>query len=239
MNRFEKKDLDAVAYRLVQTMNKETPSMPAEPYDPASSKTKLWLDEVVETAKKRHKRVMRALRTGAVVSCSIFLFITSTFTVDAARKKMYYFFDKAFAPAQQAEQTWDHELNRQVIKHCHNVYLPTWMPQGYIADSFYQDSMTFSITYIASNNREIEFKQRTTSELGYSDAEIENLKTLHFDNQILYFGKKNVDEYQYSSLMWQTDGIQFKLVASSRSITQPASQEELLKIYQSLQYKEG
>ena len=91
MNRFEKKDLDAVAYRLVQAMNKETPSMPADPYDPASSKTKLWLDELVETTKKRHKRVMRALRTGAVVSCSIFLFITSTFTVDAARKEMYYF----------------------------------------------------------------------------------------------------------------------------------------------------
>ena len=67
MNRFEKKDLDAVAYRLVQAMNKETPSMPADPYDPASSKTKLWLDELVETTKKRHKRVMRALRTGAVV----------------------------------------------------------------------------------------------------------------------------------------------------------------------------
>lgn len=239
MNRFEKKDLDAVAYRLVQTMNKETPSMPAEPYDPASSKTKLWLDEVVETAKKRHKRVMRALRTGAVVSCSIFLFITSTFTVDAARKEMYYFLDKAFAPTQQAEQTWDHELNRQVIKHCHNVYLPTWMPQGYIADSFYQDSMTFSITYIASNDREIEFMQGPISELGYDDAEFGNLEILHLGNQDLYFGEKIVAEYLYSSLIWQTDGLQFNLVASSHNITQPASQEELLKIYQSLQYKEG
>lgn len=239
MNRFEKKDLDAVAYRLVQAMNKETPSMPADPYDPASSKTKLWLDELVETTKKRHKRVMRALRTGAVVSCSIFLFITSTFTVDAARKEMYYFFDKAFAPTQQAEQTWDQELNHQVIKHCHNVYLPTWMPQGYIADSLYQDSMTFSISYIASDSREIEFMQSPISELGYDDAEFENLEILHLGNQDLYFGEKVVGERLYSSLMWQSNGLQFNLIASSQNIVQPANKEELLKIYQSLQYKEG
>lgn len=239
MNRFEKKDLDAVAYRLVQAMNKETPSMPADPYDPASSKTKLWLDELVETTKKRHKRVMRALRTGAVVSCSIFLFITSTFTVDAARKEMYYFFDKAFAPTQQAEQTWDQELNHQVIKHCHNVYLPTWMPQGYIADSLYQDSMTFSISYIASDSREIEFMQSPISELGYDDTEFENLEILHLGNQDLYFGEKVVSERLYSSLMWQSNGLQFNLIASSQNIVQPANREELLKIYQSLQYKEG
>ena len=79
----------------------------------------------------------------------------------------------------------------------------------------------------------------SANRLGYSDAEIENLKTLHLDNQILYFGEKNIDEYQYSSLMWQTNGIQFKLVASSKDIAQPANQEELLKIYQNLQYKAG
>lgn len=239
MNRFEKKDLDAVAYRLVQAMNKETPSMPADPYDPASSKTKLWLDELVETTKKRHKRVMRALRTGAVVSCSIFLFITSTFTVDAARKEMYYFFDKAFAPTQQAEQTWDQEMNQKVINDCHNVYLPTWLPKGYLADKVYQDSLTFSITYITSSGCVIEFSQIKIADLGYNDAEIENLKAIHKDGLIFYYGEKTIKNQSYTSLMWQTGTTQFKLVSSSTDYSQPATQAELFKIYEGLQYKES
>lgn len=237
MNRFEKKDLDAVAYRLVQAMNKETPSMPADPYDPASSKTKLWLDELVETTKKRHKRVMRALRTGAVVSCSIFLFITSTFTVDAARKEMYYFFDKAFAPTQQAEQTWDNYISPQILQKCYNMYLPTWMPEGYIAASCDRNGNIVYLTFIASNSREIEFRQSDAFDVSYADAEMENMKILHIGRQTLYYGEKTLEDYHFASLMWQNDGNQYSLYANAPTYAGLAKESELVKIFENLQYK--
>ena len=237
MNRFEKKDLDAVAYRLVQAMNKETPSMPADPYDPASSKTKLWLDELVETTKKRHKRVMRALRTGAVVSCSIFLFITSTFTVDAARKEMYYFFDKAFASTQQAEQTWDSYINPYLLEKCNNVYLPTWMPEGYIADSCNKTGSIFSIDFIASNDCAIIFRQSGAFDVNYADSEMENMKILHIGKQTLYYGEKTLEDYRFASLMWQNNGNQYSLYANAPSYAELAREADLVKIFESLQYK--
>ena len=237
MNRFEKKDLDAVAYRLVQAMNKETPSMPADPYDPASSKTKLWLDELVETTKKRHKRVMRALRTGAVVSCSIFLFITSTFTVDAARKEMYYFFDKAFAPTQQAEQPWNDSINPLLLEKCNNVYLPTWMPEGYTADSCEKVGNIFSIDFIASNGRQIEFRQADALDVSYADAEMENMKILHIGKQTLYYGEKNLEDYRFASLMWQNEGKQYCFYSYAPTYAELVKESELVKIFENLQYK--
>jgi hypothetical protein len=183
--------------------------------------------------KNRNLQSMR--RRIGIIAASILVVFTITFgmftTVSASRDNIMHFFARYFAYNSGRAEIWNTQFNAQISDSVHNVYLPTWVPNGFKATESQQGKNVTYITYSCSE-KSIRFSQSSILTHQYNDDEMKQMSILTVNNQKYYYGEKQSGNSVIRKIIWNSNKSSFAIIAS-------VPKDEVFKIAQSLKYKEG
>lgn len=148
-------------------------------------------------------------------------------TVNASRSNILHFFDRYFSFNSGKTEVWDVSHNDQIISNVHDVYLPTWVPNGFKATESSQGNSSCTITY-KSGNKVLRLTQESMPKTLFSDSDLVNLEKITVNKQTYYFGERSSTH----KLLWRTNSNTFLVVSN-------ISKEEIIQFASGLVYKEG
>ena len=221
--------MSASAVRQVQLLNNSLPSDEIDNTDSSEDFTQYMKMLISKDEKKRKSRK----RLGKIIaSFAIIAIVSFGAIMSASANRAYFFqmFDRSFNISGQQNDGWNTKFNAQVADNCHNVYLPSWVPDGIKASESSQEEEQCTITY-KGNNQTIRFIQSKDTSI-LNDNKVDSMEKLTVQNQIYYYSEKNRSGSITRKLIWVTESNSFELDTTG-------GKDELLKIAQSLVFKKG
>lgn len=170
----------------------------------------------------------------SIIAASILVVFSITFgmliTVTASKDNIVHFFDRYFAYNSGKVEIWNTQFNAQICNHVHDVYLPTWVPNGFKATESQQSKSITYITY-SCGGKKIRLSQSSASSQ-YNDDELKQMTVFTINSQKYYYGEKGFGNSVIRKLIWNNNQSTFVIITS-------ASKDDALKFAQSLKFKKG
>lgn len=189
------------------------------------------MDQLLSDYERKQKTSQVKKHFTKIAAC-ILLFtvlpLSVAMSVEASREMIIKFFGGYFSISDVQEAPTSLDANFP-LKYHKNIYLPEWMPEGYIATGWTNLTDPMTIIYTGDSSR-IRFFQSSTGLIQYEDSEVKDLNMYKVDNQVYFYGNKtNADDYPYK-LLWKKDGYYFSLEGSE-------DQGVLFEIAESIKWK--
>lgn len=239
-NRQLDKALSASALRQIQIQENSLSQDQIDQISP-SSKFEIQMKKILAEGERHQKRLKVRKRLGkAAAVFAVVLTITFGYVLsaNASHATFFQFCEKYFSISNQNnadKRAWDGDFNSQIISSVENAYLPTWMPNGFIATSSNQDKRGNCIINYKNRNNPKQFiclSQKKCTANTFSDNELKVLTKIVINNQIYYFGEKGRGITSNKLLVWAYNDRDF-------SLTSTESREILVKIASNLKFKKG
>lgn len=190
------------------------------------------IDQLLNDFEKKQKTSQVRKHLTKIAAC-ILLFtalpLSVALSVEASREMIIKFFGGYFSISDiQEAPRRDFDPNLP-LKDYKNVYLPQWMPKSYIATEWTNLTDPMTILYTGDNSR-IRFFQSSTRLIQFEDSDVKDLNMYRVNNQIYFYGSKEVSDEFPNKLIWKKDGYYFSLEGSE-------DQGVLFKIAESIKWK--
>ncbi|WP_050698187.1 DUF4367 domain-containing protein [Anaeromassilibacillus senegalensis] len=220
------------AFTVNQAMLMELPSEEEINATTIPPSLQLRMDQLLSDYERKQKTSQVKKHFTKIAAC-ILLFtvlpLSVAMSVEASREMIIKFFGGYFSISEQQEpprRDFDPNLP---LKDYKNIYLPEWMPEGYIITEWTNLTDPMTIMYTGDRSR-IRFFQSSTNLIQYEDSDIKDLNMYKVGDQTYFYGnKENSDEFLHK-LLWQKDGVYFSLEGSE-------DQGILFKIAESIKWK--
>jgi hypothetical protein len=184
---------------------------------------------------EKHKWQLKLRKRVGKIAASFVIVLTISFgviiSVDASRANFIQFFERCFSISSVKNEGWNTDFNTQVVAICHNIYLPSWMPEGFQATEISQGTKESTIIY-KSKNQSIRFTQYDISANILNDNQTKEMDKITIQNQIYYFSEKYRSGNITQKLIWQVNQKSFILTSS-------IGKDDLLRVAQNLELKES
>lgn len=181
--------------------------------------------EMIEKADKRrlHHGVKKWIKTAASIVV-LFSVAFGIFVIPVKAHREYFFnlFNHSFTISSQ-----NNADSSQLFTDA-NIYIPTWIPKGYVMTNYNIDDVNTIITFTSQEGRAFIFCQKRASDKNLYDSEVKDLTKLSGkDGEIYFYGKKAISGNINSVLIWSNGLLEFSLNAT-------LDENELLHIAQSI-----
>lgn len=223
--------MSAVAVRQVQLLDRSLPSDTELAAMEVSKEFEQKMQELLRKEKTRRKVYRGKKQIGKLVASIAVVLVLSfgaVLSVSANRAQFFQFFGRSFSISGEQRQNWSQGFNLQTAREYRNVYLPTWLPEGFQVTTVSHTEESFIIDY-KKDGKSIRLSESDTSVNVLSDAELKGMERIVVGNQIYYYGEKLVEGKNSRQMIWQTD-------KSALILTSDCSKEETLKIAQNVQF---
>lgn len=189
---------------------------------------------LAEEEQKRKKLNSRKRLWKAVAAFFLLLAISSgaVLSANASQANIARFFNRYFSISNVSRERWDTDFNTQVANQFHNIYLPTWMPEGMQAVQSKQENGISTITY-KSETQTIRFTQYANTAQTFNDNNVAAMQKLIVEKQVYYFSEKGSSKSTINKVIWVSPDNVFLELDSN------GSKDDLLKVAQSLMLKKG
>lgn len=228
------KMLSASALRQVELLKNSTPSDEELAQIHCSRQFKDTIQNSL--VKSRRKQICQMRRSRITkIAASIIIVLSVTFgvimSVSASRNNVVHFFQHYFSFNSGKTDNWHTDFNAQIINSVHDVYLPTWIPEGFKAEESLQGKNDCTITY-KSPSKTIRFSQEKGPNKLFSDSELKVMSKVILNDQTYYYGEKGSKESVTRKLLWNSD-------QSTYIILSDISKDDIVKFATNLTYKKG
>lgn len=192
----------------------------------------LRMDQLLSDYERKQKTSQVKKHFTKIAAC-ILLFtvlpLSIAMSVEASREMIIKFFGGYFSISDVQEPPKRDFAPNRPLKYHKNIYLPEWMPEGYIATGWTNLTDPMTIMYTGDSSR-IRFFQSSTGLIQYEDGEVNDLSMYKVGDQTYFYGsKENSGEFP-NKLLWRKDGYYFSLEGSE-------DQGVLFEIAESIKWK--
>lgn len=136
-----------------------------------------------EKKKKSRTRIYK-------IAASFILVLSITFgtvmSIDATRSDFIHFFQRYFAFNSGKTESWNTNFNSQILDNVHDVFLPTWVPEGFTAIGSSQTNNNCTITYQLAD-KSIRLSQSMGTEKMNSDNELKGMSEIKISGHKYYY----------------------------------------------------
>lgn len=219
------KIISASALRQTQLLDEaEGEIIPSEVFD---AKMKQRLRETLKYP-NRKRTAMVATFTALFIGI-----LSATCYANATHLDLFEAFHRAFSITSVQKQSWDTDFNAKILPSVSNVYLPTWIPNGFTSISSSQSNTgNCVITYAISADKTqfVRLSQKKIHTTSIEDIDVSNFQKIILDHQIYYYGEKNISGKTQNNLVFLQNDRYIYLIST-------LSKDDLLKVAQSLEFK--
>jgi hypothetical protein len=224
--------LSTCSVRQVQLLNDDIPSdeelaniVPSEQFE---REMQNLLNR--KLTRNKHNRVQRFVASFAIIITIVFGTILS---VDATRSSFLRFFERYFTVSINKNEQSNENFNNAALLDLHQVYLPTWIPEGFTAYSSKTGSTGCVVIYKhdANPKESIRFSQKKGFVTALNDNDLYGFTKIEVGRKTYYYGTKNTAGETQSNLVWIYNDTEF-------TINGVLGKESLVKIAESLKFKE-